>query len=124
MNVKGVHVFGVLLLVLCLTQPSLLAQLTEAKLDVIGIAEGPDDQFFAIVRGVGVVQEGDVIPVSTKEMSFKLKIVSITRQGVKLEKFEVVRKLKKHLPAPDKKEGKQYKLRDPFWPVGYDPASA
>jgi len=89
-----------------------------------------DGASFAIVRGFGVVREGDVLPISTSEGSWKLRIVSIRKEGLEVEKFDVVMKAKEPPKPPepaktDKADKPRPKVecRDPFWPVGFDPAA-
>lgn len=113
----GVVLTG-LLSVCCLAASD---QPTKVQLDILGVARDPQGRYFAIVRGHGLVQEGDVIPVLSQQFSCKVRILSIDRDGLKTETFDVVRKEEKPDPAVKPKE--KYEFRDPFWPVGYDPRS-
>ena len=65
-----------------------LAKWAEARklLQVTGLSRGPDGKYLAILKGIGVVQEGDTVPVNYGDLTYRWKIRSIGGDGIVPEK--------------------------------------
>lgn len=59
-------------------------------LKVTGITEGPD-KFIAVLKGIGVVEEGDVLAVNYQGLTYKWVVRAINRKGIVPERLGVSR---------------------------------
>jgi hypothetical protein len=118
------YVLSVVLgLVAGLLEGTTLAASGKPELELSGLAVGPDGRVIAIVRGIGMVREGQVIPLSSATADYRAQIVNITADGVYYDILETIPKQKKAGDDEDKRKGKQDAdkgdpagLRDPFGP--------
>jgi hypothetical protein len=58
----------------------------QASLQQTGFSKGRDGKYFAILKGIGVVQEGDTVSVTFAGKNYSWKIVSVTEKGIVLER--------------------------------------
>jgi hypothetical protein len=58
----------------------------QASLQQTGYSKGRDGKYFAILKGIGVVQEGDTVSVTFAGKNYSWKIVSVTEKGIVLER--------------------------------------
>jgi hypothetical protein len=127
MRYKELRVVAVITLFSCLIGLNLPAQTAGTLLDVSGIGKAQDGEYFAIVRGHGVVHEGDIVSVATGDTTCRIRIVSIGKTTLEMERVDTVKKeLAREEPksiTADTKVIMPSEPRDPFCPVGSDPAS-
>lgn len=81
--------------------------------EVVGFVQRADGQAFAYLKEIGLVSEGDVIDYKWKDDVYRLRILTITKDQMKVEVLGV-----KDRPPPPKR--RRVSPRDPFWPVGYE----
>ena len=122
----AISVAAAVWLAISITTPvPVTAEVTSTNLNVMGFATGPKGERFAMVRGVGVVIEGQKIFFSIPGEKGSMEIMRIDTQGEKIE-YRVV-DVVKHDPVPlpevkpAAKPPRPATARDPFWPVGYMP---
>jgi len=115
--------FGAILaVVIVMLQSGLSAQ---ALPGMTGLGHDSNGRYFAILEGIGLVVEGATIEIDTPEAVTKLKVVRISESGVDVAVEEVVPKVKPVVEppvvVPDRAPRPAYELRDPFWPLDYEP---
>ena len=103
-------------------------------LEVTGTVQAKGGKSFAILKDVGVVQEGDVFEISTSQWQARGRVVSITAESVEVRWLDVTHTseqaeesvadteeeaVTKTDHTEEKAERQRPELRDPFWPVGY-----
>jgi hypothetical protein len=66
-----------------------LAKWAEARkqLLVTGLSRGADGKFVAILKGIGVVQEGDTVSVNYGDLTYKWRLRSISSDGIDPERI-------------------------------------
>jgi hypothetical protein len=100
-------------------QANAQAQPALPEIEVTALATGRDNTSFAILKDIGMVEEGDVVRVSGPDVSFTLTVVSIDEAGVGIHVQKHFRRID---PKPeeglDDTEDDRKALRDPFVPVG------
>ncbi|HEY5653782.1 MAG TPA: hypothetical protein VIR63_05375 [Pontiella sp.] len=96
-------------------------------LDIAGTAVGADGQQIAYARQHGIIQQGDILEISTEHSDFKLKIMEISPDGVQTEQFDLIPK--GTIPLSSKEQSsqnpgkiKETNRRDPFLPIEYKPS--
>ena len=60
-----------------------------ASLQVTGLSKGKDGKYLAVLKGIGVVEEGDTVSVNLVGLNYRWKIVSITVNGIVPERVGV-----------------------------------
>jgi len=60
-----------------------------AILQVTGLSKSADGKYFAILKGIGVVEEGDTVSVNYMGLIYKWKITSVTSKGIVPERIGV-----------------------------------
>ena len=60
-----------------------------AILQVTGLSKSPDGKYLAILKGIGVVEEGDTVSVNYMGLNYKWKITSVTSKGIVPERIGV-----------------------------------
>jgi hypothetical protein len=73
------------------TPPGEVTHWDEARklLQVTGMSRGKDGKYLAILKGVGVVEEGNTVSINYMGQAYKWKIKSITSKGIVPEKAGV-----------------------------------
>jgi hypothetical protein len=93
------------------------------QIEIRGYIRNPGGDFFAVLKGFGLVGQGSVIEVYNAEFTAEVEIVRIAEDRIG---FKIRRVLRKELPKEEPTEKGQpvdaqgKRLRDPFWPVGYN----
>ena len=105
---------GLFVLVGCVFGSISVAQQVTPGLQVSGVANNRDGKFFAIVKGIGVVQKGDIILSPVDGVIYKYHVLSVDIDGMEVRKIATTSKASEVDPK------RKYELRDPFWPIDYD----
>ena len=58
-------------------------------LKIAGLTQKPDGSYIAVIKGYGLVKEGDVIGVKYKDLTYKWRITKVTKQGIARKKLTV-----------------------------------
>lgn len=59
-------------------------------LRISGLSAKPDGSYLAIIKGVGVVEENDIISVNFSGLSYRWKVIAISNTGIKTERIGVI----------------------------------
>ena len=59
------------------------------RLQISGLSRMPDGRYLAILKGIGVVEEADVVAVTLVDFVYKWRITSITEKGFVPEQIGV-----------------------------------
>ena len=105
----------VIVVVLCTIGAFCTAGQALPEIRITGLGHSRDGEYFAIVRGIGVVEKGNVIFCSVAGLQQKCLVLDVTKRGISLKRLETLEEPAKKAPK------KKYELRDPFWPVGMEP---
>lgn len=70
---------------------SLLTNWDEARalLQVTGLSKTRDGKYLAILKRIGVVEQGDTVSVNFRGLNYKWKIASVTSKGIVPERIGV-----------------------------------
>ena len=70
---------------------SVLTNWDEARalLQVTGLSKTRDGKYLAILKRIGVVEEGDTVSVNFRGLNYKWKIASVTSKGIVPERIGV-----------------------------------
>lgn len=60
-----------------------------ALLQLTGLSKSLNGKYLAILKGIGVVEEGETVSVHLKGLNYKWKITSITSKGIVPERMGV-----------------------------------
>ena len=58
-------------------------------LKITGLSKAPDGRYFAILKGIGVVEESDVVTVTLDDFTYKWRVTGITENGIVPEQIGV-----------------------------------
>lgn len=60
-----------------------------ALLQLTGLSKSPNGNYLAILKGIGVVEEGETVSVNFMGLNYKWKITSVTSKGIVPERMGV-----------------------------------